>query len=97
MYSTCSGELAPCRGTDEDSGYVGATYIRVPADLFKNSLIEMARVAHEATRNVETMFQSVQYRIKHRELGAFAKLDTRYLGGQVQILDPAMMSGGGAV
>lgn len=73
------------------------TYVGVPADLLKDVLAKVARVAKETAGDLVSVLETVEGGLKERHLTTLAKVRPRLLGGGVQVLDPAMVSSSSVV
>lgn len=68
-------------------------HIRVPPDLLNGGLVEMTRVADEASANGVGVLETVVDLGHEREFVALAQLVPRSLVSGVQVLDPRVMVG----
>lgn len=70
------------------------TYIWVPADLLDDRLIEMTRVAQEATGDIVCVLDTLEDIGRDGELGALAELGPLALAGLVGVVDPELVVSG---
>jgi len=70
------------------------TYIWVPADLLDDRLIEVTRVAQEATGDIVCVLDTLEDIGRDGELRALAELGPLALGGLVGAVDPELVVGG---
>jgi hypothetical protein len=67
------------------------TYIRMPADLLDDIVIEVSGVSQELLPDVVRVLQPAEHIVQQRDLTTFPQLSHLELPGSVNILHPAVM------
>jgi hypothetical protein len=70
---------------------MNGAYIRMPADLLDDGVIEMSGIAQEVASNVVCMLETLEDIGGDWELRAFPELRSLNLSGSVDVLHPAVM------
>ena len=66
----------------------------MPTDLLDHVLIEVTRIAEHATGDIVGMLESSERFVDHRQLRSLLELCLAVLRGEVDVLNPAVVSGG---